>query len=252
MTEFTGPPEFAALPDDVRRAYLTQIGQTRDYAYDHAVPLVIAKPAHSGARGSLRSASGFFAQINGRYYLGTADHVWRAFLERTVDGQDVIFQVGSLRILPDRPGVYRDPARDIAFIPVLESEARRSARIISSTPRGWPPPRPIEGSYVVFSGCPEVLRDHVDDSRLEFGAFSSIMRVTSASEEHIVCQFEREIWISDYRKAPPPGTDLSGMSGGPVFSLADPLSMPLVGLIYEFSSDLELLYIRTFSNVLLP
>ena len=35
----------------------------------------------------------------------------------------------------------------------------------------------------------------------------------------------------------------SEMSGGPVFSLAEPLSMPLVGLISEFNPNLELLRI---------
>jgi len=252
MTEFTGPPDFAALPADVRRTHLTEIGRTGDFAYDHAIPIVIARPAHAGDRASLRSASGFVAQIKGRFFLGTADHVWRAFLDRVANSEDVIFQAGSLRITPDRPNVYRDPDRDIVFIPISEGEARRSARLVSSSPRGWPPPRPPEGSYVVFSGCPEVMRDHVNDSRLEFGSFSSIMRVTSARDEHIVCQFEREIWISDYRKVPPPGMNLSGMSGGPVFSLADSLSIPLIGLIYEFSADLELLYIRTFANAHLP
>jgi hypothetical protein len=213
---------------------------------------VIARPANSGDRSSVRSASGFFVRINDRVYLGTADHVWRSFLERVAQGQGVIFQAGGLRIEADRPEVVRDPDRDVAFIPISKSETRRCKHTISSAARGWPPPLPKKDTYVVFSGCPEVLRDHASDSSLEFGYYSAIMRVTTASEAHIVCQFEREIWVTDYRKIPPPGTDLSGMSGGPVFSLDDPLSMPLVGLISEFSPSLELLYVRTFAEFRLP
>lgn len=248
-----GPSDFLKLPDDRRAAILAELKQTTQFAYDHAVPVVISLPPRAKDRSSLRSASGFFVQVGEQIYLGTADHVWKSFLTRRANGEDVIFQAGRFAVDANRTDVYRDEFRDVAFIPVTKEEARRSGHTVSSAAHGWPPPHPSVGSYVVFSGCPERLGDQDTDDHIGMGSFSSIMRVTSASEEHVVCQFDREMWVSDGPNPPPaPGADLSGMSGGPVFSLEHPLSMPLIGLIFEFSSNLELMYIRTFANVRLP
>ena len=248
-----GPPEFLNLPNDRRAVILAEIKQTTQFAYDHAVPVVISLPPKAKNRAGLRSASGFLLKVGSQIYLGTADHVWKSFLTRRANGEDVIFQAGRFAVDASRPGVYRDEFRDLAFIPITEDDARRSGHIVSSAPHGWPPPYPAIGSYVVFSGCPERLRDQDSDDHVGFGSFSSIMRVTSASEEHVVCQFDREMWVSDGPNPPPaPGDDLSGMSGGPVFSLERSLSIPLIGLIFEFSANLDLMYIRTFTSVRLP
>jgi hypothetical protein len=243
------PTKFRALPASQQSAIITEVKSTVQLAYDHAVPIVIARPA-TQSDDDLRNASGFFIRIEGQIYLGTADHVWRQFLRRRDAGENVMFQAGRLAVNCDRTGVLRDEKQDIVLIPVSEKEAQRSGQLIASTASGWPPPLPRIDSYVAFSGCPERLRERHADGRIEFGSFSSIMRVTSATADNITCRFERDTWLSDGPLLPPaPGDDMSGSSGGPVFSLDYPLHLPLVGLIYEFSpglfgSGIELLYLR--------
>jgi hypothetical protein len=243
------PAEFRALPADRQAAIITEMKQTLQLAYDHAVPIVIAlPPKHPDP--DLRSASGFFVQIDEQTYLGTADHVWRWYLDRREAGDGVMFQAGRFAISHDRSGILRDAKRDIVLIPVSEQEVRRSGHLVASTASGWPPPMPRVDSYVVFSGCPERLRERDSQDHIGFGSFSSIMRVTSATADNVICQFERESWVSDAVLPPPaPGDDMSGASGGPVFSLDHLLHVPLVGLIYEFNpglfgSEIELLYMR--------
>jgi hypothetical protein len=213
--------------------------------------VVSPRPGHD--RDNLRSASGFFVRIDARLFLGTADHVWKSYLRRRDEGEDIIFQAGSFTIAADRPGILRDERADLALIPIADAEAREGGHHVATAPPGWPPPLPRVGSYVVFSGCPEALRERDTDAHIGFGSFSSIMRVTSATADNVKCEFERDTWVSDSPNLPPAlGADLSGMSGGPVFSLDYPLEVPLIGLIYEFNagvfgSDIEVLCIRPFA-----
>ena len=80
--------------------------------------------------------------------------------------------------------------------------------------------------------------------RFEFNALSTMLQVTKVGEEHAVCQFTRENWVAwDGNGVPPPGTDLGGMSGGPVL-LVGRLDYPLVALVSEFNPTFELLYLR--------
>ncbi len=247
------PAEFRALPLIRQATIPAEIKQTLQLAYDHAVPIVIALPP-GFADNDLRSASGFFVRIDGQTYLGTADHVWRQYLSRRAAGAQVIFQAGRFAIDRDRPGILRDRVGDIALIPVTEQEARRSGQLVASTAACWPPPIPRVGSYVAFSGCPERLRDRDAHDHIGFGSFSFIMRVTSVTADNIICQFERDTWVSDGPLLPPaPGDDMSGASGGPAFSLDHSLHVPLVGLIYEFTpglfgSEIELLYLRPLAS----
>src|SRR5690606_32705876 len=106
-------------------------------------------------------------------------------------------------------------------------------------------PLPSPGSFVVCVGFPQYLRENGDPYSLRYGAQSACLRVTTAGEDYFVCQFERDQWLSFFDGAiPPPGTEIGGMSGGPVL-LVGRLHFPLVGVVIEFHVDYELLYVRS-------
>lgn len=248
--EPSGPPAFVALPQRTRESIVAELRQTTQFAYDHAVPIIISLPPKANAPESLRSATAFLVQPNEQIYLGTADHVWRSYLRRKADGESVVCQVGTLLLDEARAAPIRDITYDLAFFPISRAEAAKVGATLSTAVAGWPPPVPSVGSFVSFAGCPEYRRNHDSQSHVGFGTFGSIMEVTAVAEHHIVCQFQRDMWVTYGPELPPsPGDDLSGMSGGPAFSLASPLSMPMIGLISEFSSNLELLYINHFAHV---
>jgi len=76
-----------------------------------------------------------------------------------------------------------------------------------------------------------------------------LLQVTAVGSDYAVCQFFRENWISfDEHGVPPPGTELGGISGGPVVQLRN-LDYPLVGVVSEFSTDFELLHFKLLADV---
>jgi hypothetical protein len=252
MAQEIFPADFMKLPEAKRQEIVTGMKATVQLAYDRVVPIVISAPPRSTVPSELRSASGFFVEISEQMYLGTAHHVWQHFQRRHRAGEGVVFQAGELTIKPDVAGIQDDAARDIIFVPVDAVEARRSGQTISSASLGWPPPPPAVGSFVVFSGCPETHRERDSRHHVEFGCFSSVMRVTDVSGHELVCEFERDTWIWDGPNGPPaPGADLSGMSGGPVFALGE-LAIPLVGLVRRFVDKWELLHVATFDGFAIP
>jgi hypothetical protein len=246
------PADFLKLPPSEQKAILTGMKETVKLAYDRVVPVVISRPPNAAEPSALQSASGFFVVIAGQTYLGTARHVWRIFHARHAADARVRFQAGRFAIEPAAKGVIEDESRDTVLIPVADRDAQRSGQTISSTPLGWPPPAPAIGSFVVFSGCPEMNREHDTADHVGIGCFSSLMRVTDVSAYGLICQFERDTWIWDGpNDPPPPGSKLSGMSGGPVFSL-DGISIPLVGLIRDFVDKWEVLHVATFAGMQVP
>jgi hypothetical protein len=135
------------------------------------------------------------------------------------------------------------------FIEVLAAEASRMDVWVQEPGPRWPPVQPAVGSYVMLSGYPAETRKQLSVNGFEFPAFSVVLRVDSVSESRIVCQFTRENWISfGHEDIPAPGTNFGGMSGAPVMAVQS-LSYPLVGLVSEFHSSFELLYVRTFESL---
>jgi hypothetical protein len=101
----------------------------------------------------------------------------------------------------------------------------------------------------MLCGYPAETRRQLSANGFEFPAFSVMLQVTAVSENRIVCQFTRENWISFGQKdIPAPGTNFGGISGAPVLAIL-PLTYPLVGLVSQFNSSFELLYVSTFDNL---
>ena len=75
---------------------------------------------------------------------------------------------------------------------------------------------------------------------------SGCCKVASVSGEHFVCQFERDYWVESFNMHGNDGMDLhelGGLSGGPVF-IHRGLYPELVGIVYQFSEEFDLMYIR--------
>ena len=159
-----------------------------------------------------------------------------------------MFQASSFTVREDRANILRDAKRDVALIPVTEQEVRRSGLHVEISP---PAGRPHCPASIRTSYSPESQSDseRKPDNHIEFGSFSSIMRVTSGISpitSSVSSSANTGFQLTSVMSPPALGENLSGASGGPVFSLDHPLHIPLIGLIYEFNpgrfgSDIELL-----------
>lgn len=87
---------------------------------------------------------------------------------------------------------------------------------------------------VLVGGYPKALRE--EDLRagsIGAGPYSAVFKVTAVGEGCCKCMIERRDLISfDGGPLPPPGTDMGGLSGGPVL-LVGALSYPLVGVVTD-------------------
>jgi hypothetical protein len=66
--------------------------------------------------------------------------------------------------------MWRDRERDVALLERTQNEATKVRTLIVDPPMAWPPYTPAIGSYVMFSGFPAIVREHVDVAETNFNA----------------------------------------------------------------------------------
>ena len=241
------PESFDDLPPEEQRQVLTSGYEMTQLAYRHSTAICIAPPPSVG--GEISNGSGFIVDLRGEFYLGTAWHVVESWMRRRTQGEKVLFQVGDALITPADRLAWKDEENDLAFIRLTQGEVRVIGASVCETVLGWPPPHPTLGSYVLVAGYPKTIRAQPKPGEVQFNCLSTLLEITLVREHYVVCQFQRENWVTfDPHAIPPAGTPLGGMSGGPVLAVRN-LTYPLIGLISEFSHDYELLYLKTLSHL---
>jgi hypothetical protein len=110
---------------------------------------------------------------------------------------------------------------------------------------------------VLVGGYPKALREEDPSSgRIGAGPYSAVFRVTKVGAGYCKCLIERKDLISfNGGPLPEPGTEMGGLSGGPVLLLLGTLSYPLVGIVTdrcEMSfAELEILTFATLESVII-
>ncbi len=253
MNEPGGAQLFRQLSAEVRARYIAIGQQMARLARDHAVPIVFAPPL--SIRGKVNGASGCVLQLNAGTFVVTASHVLAGYEERIRSGEVLNWQIGDLPPFDPLARVaWRDSERDIVLLRISENEARCIGPCIISAPPKWPPCPAQEGQLVLVAGYPKALREEDPSSGwIAAGPHSAVFRVTTAGAGYCKCVIERKDLISFCGGGlPEPGTDMGGLSGGPVL-LVGTLSYPLVGVITDrcqmSPADLEILQFATLENV---
>lgn len=176
----------------------------------------------------------------------TAEHVVADWEARLATDPSVVMQLDECIHCSVPKVTYRDTANDLVALSLGNVDESRLVTV-PHEPR-WPLSTPSVGDTVYFCGYPKVLRQDNGTGAL-FADFSASVSVTSVGEEYFVCQFQREDWLDwGYGETPPVGTVLGGMSGAPVFMMAE-LYYPLVGVISQFGENLDLLRVATLKNL---
>jgi hypothetical protein len=207
------------------------------------------RPTRDG-RATVRNATASLLNLGHGPLAITCHHVLEEYRARIQQGNDHLFQIGNCRLDPLAQLISDDEATDVAVIRITSAQAREITgddEIGSSffEPASWPPTPIREGDYVAFGGFPGEWRAAVGIDAMEFSSYSSgASRVTVARDSYFVSQFEREYWVSSFAHRDASDLQrLGGLSGGPAFALRG-LHYDLVGIVYEFSEDYELLYFR--------
>lgn len=163
---------------------------------------------------------------------------------------NVVCQIGNFEIDPISHLIAEDKELDLATLRLSEKEVKAitgEGEIGSCVfkPVEWPSTAAQVGEGAVFGGFPEFLRVAPVFDELEFPSWSSGgSPVTTSCDDRFSCQFERDNWVCNFgSKHHMELTALSGLSGGPAFIHRN-FHFDFVGIIYEFSPQYDLLFLR--------
>lgn len=143
-----------------------------------------------------------------------------------------------------------DIDRDLDVVTYAFSEVSvNAARANINTPTAWPPPV-TDGDTVLACGWPWEL-DTPGDTSHDFEFLHFIARVEKNTPDQLGIATFTSTSVPWGDRALPKGTNLGGMSGGPIFRLIEyPFSrLELVGIIHDYQPSYELIRARPLSVV---
>jgi hypothetical protein len=212
-------------------------------AASYVVPVFWGHKDSAGVSRILHSATAFFLECGGPTLVLTAAHVFREYEADQNRHQNIVLQLGEIRFRPEPIAV--DDHLDIAtFLSPPSVPERLKKWVYRRSQATWPPPPPEQGKGVFFAGFPALYRDEPAPDEARFGLYGGLVTATSVKDDHIVCQLRRE-YLEDIlgHGLPPKNAWLGGISGAPGWTLTS-VGWRLAGIIYEFSQDYELFYMR--------
>lgn len=219
-------------------------------AANYVVPIFWALVEKSDSR-ILHNGTGFFLRVDGPTLLVTAAHVIRKFeADRTLHGVAVKAQLMNVGFDPLKHLVDIDDSIDIATINVPNDLPDRVGKwTYQRQASSWPPPPPMQGRGLFFTGFPGIYRTESASDTVEFGLYGAILTATAVSEQRIISQLDRDhIETLSGLEPPPMNAPLGGMSGSPGWTLTQ-VGWRLAGVLYQYSQDYELFYFRAADRI---
>lgn len=222
------------------------------FALRFAAPVLFGPLPRKQECQTLNNGTATLLSFGEKRYAVTCSHVIDGYRQKLKDDPSIIFQIGNHKLNPVSRIIDENQELDLATIDLsgidvdrLETLPNVGSSFHEPSRSRWPPAEVKQGNFVAFGGFPGKWRKQPSSIDVEFGIFSSgACHVASVFEDHIVCQFERQHWISSWQEGPPKDMrDLGGLSGSPVFAIRQ-LNLEFIGIAYVFSKDYDLLYIR--------
>jgi hypothetical protein len=182
----------------------------------------------------------------------TAAHVHRWVLEGEYAPPDGHCQIGATSFEPAKRLIDISDELDIATYELSEIQAN-AARADIHFATEWPPALNSTDWYLVggwpweLSQTSRARDDHVTHNFLSF-----ITRLQNSSEDSLSFLTETATAAAWGPRGLPDGTQLGGMSGGPIFRVCESeriVRLALVGTIYEYHSDYEIIQARPCSLI---
>ena len=198
----------------------------------------------------INNGSIFFLDFGDRPFAVTADHVYQGYLDSKDNDPSTKCQIGNIVFSPLERLIDRDKELDIATFFVEKTEIEIDNKTVHMVDiNSWPPKPPEVGKGIFFAGYPGEDRtvQIKNGFEINFGTYVGVLVATTIKDRDIICQYEREEVINMFGDSVLPyPQSLSGLSGAPLWTLVQThnFSWRLGGIIYQFSSEFELLYAR--------
>ncbi|MFL6214220.1 MAG: hypothetical protein ACJ74J_10065 [Blastocatellia bacterium] len=218
------------------------------YAVKFAQPVFFGESPASSYSASLQSGTMTLLKFEDLFIGVTCQHVLAGYREMHKTRPDIIFQIGHAEFDPLKQLIDEDQQNDLAtfnLTPFVQTVERMTESNFIE-PLSWPPSEISEDDVICLAGFPGIWREQLNLGYLRFYSFSSgASEIHAASENHIVTRIEAEKCRVSINEGKVLGS-LGGLSGGPVFCWrkSELLRAELVGFIYEYQENLDLMYIR--------
>ena len=183
-----------------------------------------------------------------RQFGVTASHVYKQYICDKTSNETIVCQFGSSTILPEEYLIEYSEEQDIVTFELSDI-------IIGATGASahhslaWPPEPLQEGEVIIVGGYPGILRtERPTTADIPFQWFAQAITSVSPINLGLHLNLQSLHWLNRDERFNPV---LGGMSGGPVFRLiSTPIErLELVGFIYEYQENFELMLARPASCV---
>jgi hypothetical protein len=187
----------------------------------------------------------------GKRLIGvTAGHIHQEIVDRLATGKSRWCQIGAHTFDPVARLIDLSDAHalDIATYDLSEIQVNAADADIHHAP-AWPPEVGPDDIQVVGGWPWSLSEDGVGSHTHQFLHF--IARLSSHSDRNLGIVTYTSKSVPWGRNALPPGTNLGGMSGGPVYRLSEKeiVNLTLTGIIYEYDPGFEVAFARPLSVV---
>lgn len=184
----------------------------------------------------------------GERILGvTAGHIHAECVNALATVPGLACQVGGHSFNPERNLIDVDQDLDLAVYGFSEIEVNAARADVHFAPC-WPPSDTAALPYMVC-GWPWMLSES-DGGQTHHSFVHFIAKQTDRTDRNLIITVGPSTSVPWGTTALPEGTNLGGMSGGPVYQINDGLTvLSLVGVVYEYHVGFELVRARPLSLV---
>lgn len=219
------------------------------YPLRFAVPVAITTWDEKPHK-NVRSATLTLANLPERQVGITCQHVIESYRRRLQGNGRTTFQAGQVELdILDRL-IDEDDALDVATLDLSNIERFNDTEelpigIEFHKPRRWPPEVVSTAEAVHIAGFPEVFRAPKPPHHMDFKTLALAGQpVRSVYSSRLGIQFERQYWVGSGLGRDL--TNLSGMSGSPVFvTRGEQIEyFELVGIFFAFSPEYDIALAR--------
>jgi hypothetical protein len=187
-----------------------------------------------------------FLHTGARLIGVTAAHVHLAFLNARDAHPELACQIGGQRFDPESRCIALDQRLDVATYGLSELQVNAVPADIHYAPK-WPPEVDLNDAYVIGGWPWSLIRESEAENSHAFLHFIGKLSSASANQLGAVTYTARSIPWGD--EPLPLGTNLGGMSGGPMYRMSESglATLTLVGTIFEYHKDFEIVLARPLS-----
>jgi len=187
-----------------------------------------------------------FVHTGARLIGVTAAHVHLAILKARAAQPELACQIGGHGFDPESHCIALDQRLDVATYGLSELQVNAALADIHYAPK-WPPEVGLDDAYVIGGWPWSLIREGEAENSHAFLHFIGKLSSASANQLSAVTYTARSIpWGNEPL---PLGTNLGGMSGGPVYRMSESglATLTLVGTIFEYHKEFEIVLARPLS-----